>query len=481
VLARLLVVLAPPTAFVITGAALQALLPRPLERSIAARLGYAYLLGVAWIGLLAWSLGLLFGVPLGRTLFFGLVAAALLAGVAAVAARGGDLGGLAPRRRPGTGRRFRALLPAAALVVAASLALLADAAVSPVHDFDGRMTWGTQARYLRAAHGVLPAVLVDRRAYVLHPRYPILMPLAQVAAAELAETDLDGFAVRPLYVLFLPALAAILAPALLRLGGARSAGLVLTLTLSAPALLWNQEVGARGTYSDLPLAAFLGAGLLLLLDPRSRHDRWRGVAAGLLLAAAVGTKNEGMLLAPAVAVLTLGAALRPRAGARRARVSPAAAAGLAAVLVVGASILVAAWRLRIPNRNDEGYFEGFPLRALVSGFVARAPAAARTALLKSLDPSEWGGLFWVAPLLVVAGRRWMRRPEVLVALAVVGCQCALAASAYALVPNPGIVAVTWSRLMVQMLVPLAVVLTAATRAALAEARLRARPAPPVRV
>ena len=151
------------------------------------------------------------------------------------------------------------------------------------------------------------------------------------------------------------------------------------------------------------------------------------------------------------------------------------------MLVVGAAVLVAAWRLHVPNRNDEGYFEGFPLRALVSGFVARAPAAARTALVKCLDPREWGGLFWVAPLLVVAGRRWVRRPQVLVALAVLGCQCALAASAYALDPNRGIVAVTWSRLVVQMLVPLAVVLTAATRAALGEVRLRARPAPSVRI
>lgn len=454
--------LASVALFVFAGACLQAVLPRPLESSVLARLGFAFALGVVWTGLVAWALGFVFGAVIGRGLFLACILLAGLAALAAIAVRGGDLGGLKVEREVRLGRRSHGPLFAGALITVASIALLADAAVKPVHDFDGIMTWGTQARYLQAARSVLPPVLVDPETFVVHPRYPILMPLVQVATSELAGRDQEISAVRPCYVLFLPALVAVMVPALRRFGGGKSAALVLVLLFSAPALLWDIDVGPRGTYSDFPFAVFLGSGWLILIDPRTRRDPWRGMAAGLLLAGAVGTKTEGLLIVPLVIVLGFALGLGRGGKAGRSR-RPSASPWIAAGIALAASVLVLSWRLQIPNRYDEGYLEGFSSGAVVAGLVGRAPEIFCAVAWESLDPRQWGGVFWVSPILVAVGWRGLRRGATAASIVLLGGHGAVACSAYALAPDLGIIGVTWSRFVVQMIVPLAVVLTATAR------------------
>ncbi|MCM2270234.1 MAG: hypothetical protein NDJ75_09040, partial [Thermoanaerobaculia bacterium] len=397
-LAKLLPGLVAPLFFVVAGAGLLACAPRPLERSYVARLGWAYLLGMAWLTLSAWAAGFLFDVPVDRRLFAVSAATAVVAGLAAIVARR-ELGGWS-RGGDSTRRGRWAARLAAAVVAAAAVALLADASADPVADFDGRMTWGTAARYVQSDRSVLPEVLLDADAYVIHPRYPLTLPLAQVAASELAAAPLESFAVRPLYVLLLPALLAALWPTLVRAGGREAAALAVALVFLGPALLWNADGGPRGTYSDFPLAALLGAGVAALLHPAARRQPWRGPFAGLLLAAALGAKNEGLLLVPA-ALVAVAAAQRGRRG-RRALVGAAAVAAAAALLVV-------VWRAAIPNRNDEGYFEAFSARAVLAGLPERAPAVLAEMARVSFDPAQWGWTFWVLPALLVAGRRGLRR------------------------------------------------------------------------
>src|SRR5262249_35926317 len=135
------------------------------------------------------------------------------------------------------------------------------------------------------------------------------------------------------------------------------------------------EGGATTTYSDLPLACFYGAALVLLLSRRARPGD--GLAAGALLAAAVLTKNEGAPLAALAFVLgALAPGLgRPAAGrpprppprppsrppsrpptaprsAPRRRLRRLAMAAAPALLAVA---LLVSWRAGIPNREDEGY------------------------------------------------------------------------------------------------------------------------------
>lgn len=448
------------------GCGLQAMLPEPLEASRTARLGLAYLLGLAWIGLGGWALGFA-GVALGRTLWLVLALAPIVAGAAAVVFRRGA-GGLAAGTPPIRSIRWPTAI--AVLVLAGeSVALLAHTSAEPVTDFDGRMTWGTQARYLEASGSVLPDVLRDERAFVIHPRYPILLPLLQIAAVQLAGLTLEGFGVRPLYALFLPALAAALWPALRRAGGARGAAFATLLLFTAPLVWGEREAGPLGTYSDFPLAAFLGAGFAQLLHPRARREPWRGGCAGLLLAAAAGSKNEGLLLATAAIVLV---------GCLRRGASPRGRAALvraSAVLSV-ALVLIVAWRSRIPNRNDEGYFESFSISTLVTNLPDRFGAIAATTVERSLDRDAWGFLFWLLPPLLLLGRRGLARRDSRVALAFVAVEVGMAAFAYATVGDPAIMPVTWNRFVLQMSAPLALVLAATSSRLLVSASLGYRAA-----
>ena len=436
------------------GLSFQALLPRPLERGRAARLGLAFLLGCAWIGLALWSCDFLLGTGLGRGAVLVLIAIPAVAAAIAVAMRR-SAGGLGVKRE--TGARTRTWFGAvAALVISAqSVALLAHAAAEPVTDFDGRMTWGTQARYLAAADGVLPPVLLDARAFVIHPRYPILLPILQVASTGLAGDVLDSFAVRPLYALFLPAFAAALWPTLRRAGGARGAAVAALLLFAAPLVLRERDAGPLGTYSDFPLAAFLGAGFALLLHPRLRRESWRGWAAGLLLAAAAASKNEGMILA----VAALGAAwLVTR---RRGAIRGGAPWRPAVVLLLGL-ILIVAWRVGIPNRNDEGYFESFSVSTLLTNLPERAGPIVSKITALSLDRARWGWLWWLAPALFAAGAGGLRRRACRAAALLVAAEAGLVATAYSVVGDLYIVEVTWSRFLLQVAAPLAILLAAAS-------------------
>jgi hypothetical protein len=437
--------------YALGGLGLQALLPAPLERSLAARLGFAYLLGVAWVGLLAWACGFALGAPIGAPLALALVSVPVVAGAVALA-RSRALRGLAPRA---TGERSGArwLAAAAALVFAATLALVAHSAAEPVHDFDGRMTWGTQARYLLDARSVVPPALVDADAFVVHPRYPILMPLVQALTADLAGASLDGYVVRPIYALFYPALVAALAPALVRAGGCRAAAWTIATLFAAPIVRLEREAGPFGTYSDFPLASFFGAGIAVLMHPCARREPWRGAVAGLLLAAAAGTKNEGAILALA-APAALGW-IGGTGGPRRVLVSRL----LAAAAVVLALVGIVTWKGRIPLRNEEPFLESASPLELARGLAERGPAVAARAVRMAVEP-PWGFLFWIALPLAAAGWRGSRGRAPRAGLALVGCQLALAFAAYAVVSDVGIVSTTWNRFMIQASAPLALALAA---------------------
>jgi hypothetical protein len=251
-----------------------------------------------------------------------------------------------------------------------------------------------------------------------------------------------------------------------RAGGRRGGALAATLVFATPMLLWNKEGGANGTYSDLPLAAFLGAGLALLVHPRATGQPWRGGFAGLLLAAAVGTKNEGFGLAVAVVLAAVAVAWR---GRRLGAVRRAKAPLVATAVVAGALALVLGWRSEVPNRNDEAYFESISASAIVAGLRERAALVGSEIPGRTLDPANFGGLFWLAPLLLVVGRRRLRSPAALLSATAIVVELVQILAAYAVVKDLWIIGVTWTRFLVQLTVPLALLLAAASRGALAAA------------
>jgi hypothetical protein len=318
--------------FALAGAGLVQLLPGVRALPRGPRLAYAYLLGIAWTGGSLYALSHLFSVPLRRPAVLAVLAAPVLAGLFARWRRSGlPIVSLEGPARPRNALRTTAFVLGALI----SLGVLCEALVSPLRDWDGRMTWVTQARYVHAEGTVDARVLREADWYVTHPRYPLLLPLAQAVLAELFPLGEDGHAVyRPLYAFFFPAFL------LLVDGGARrwvrgsAAALAALSAALLPFVTFYPIGGAVSAYSDLPLACFYGGAFLLLLRARPRLSH--GIAAGLLLGAAVLAKNEGTPLALWVLLVAGLAVVRSR-GRRAPILAAAVPAALALALLVSPS------------------------------------------------------------------------------------------------------------------------------------------------
>ena len=440
--------------FLLPGLALVALLPALRSLPPGRRLAHAYLLGIAWLAGSLYVLSHELDVPLRRPAILVLAAVPVLAWLA-VRVRRGAKPSPEPRRR-WTGLQIAALVMAA-LVFSA---ILAEAITNPVRDWDGRMTWDTQARYLRAEGTVDPRVLRQSGWYITHPWYPVLMPVAQVAILELLRAGDDEHLFRAFYSFFFPVWLLIVYGSARRFTRRSTAALTALAAALLPVPGFYLDGGAPSTYSDLPLACFYGAGFLLLLKARPRLAE--GAAAGLLLAAAALTKNEGGALALWAMAVAFFVPFRPRRLARRWQPFALAAGILAAAL-----LFLVSWRSGIPDR-----FQSYERIISWSHFwpwvVQRIPLLLPRIWQELMD---WD-LFWSAALLVVlAGWRGLRRRAapalLLAALAPLG----IAWIAYSISLQPVLlVRTSLNRFLLQASVPLLVLFSFALDDLLRRAR-----------
>ncbi|HVT18620.1 MAG TPA: hypothetical protein VHQ90_20875 [Thermoanaerobaculia bacterium] len=448
------------------GSGLLQFVPGLRRLSALRRQGYAYLLGTAAVGGSLFAASHLLAIPLRRPAIWGaaLLPAAAGLGAALLRRRRGRDGGLrpagsggarAPRdgaRRPAIGWRWLAWTA----VAVACVGPLASALSAPLADWDGRMTWSAQAAYLRAEGTVDAEALRDARWYVVHPRYPPLLPLAQAAIQEAFGAGADEQLFRGAYVGFLAALLLVVYDGARRAAGAAAA----TATALAAALLPFLSYGPGGAtsaYSDLPLAAFYGGALVLLLAGRPRAAD--GLAGGFLLAGAVLSKNEGLPLA--LLALLLGA-LRLRAGGRRRRRDRSSPRlrwlGAALLPAVLALALLASWSAGIPNREDEGYLSSLHAGALLSGAVSRLPVIAEGIWRSTFRWDYWHGFWAVAVIVLLVGWRGLRGALSRRMMIAAAGPPAIAWAAYAVTTHQlsGLVLETWSRFLEHATLPLLV-------------------------
>ena len=442
------------------------------------RLGYGYLLGLVTVAGSLYVVSALFDVPLRRP--------AILATAAVVTALG-LFGSWRGRRE----RHRRARLPLPAFVLAlvgigVSAGVLADALVFPLRDWDGRMHWSAQARYIRYEGSVLPLAVVRGQWFINHPRYPVLMPVAQVAVLEATGAGEDELFFRSLYAALIPAFLLVLYDGARRWAGWLPAGLAAAAAAGVPFLTFFPDGGATSSYSDLPLGCFFGAALVLLL--RGRVLPSDGIAAGLLLGGAVLTKNEGTILAGfALLASVLVPALRlwreRRSGKKLAPASRSRLLLKGARTCAAASVMVAVlaffvwWRLQIPNRQDENYEEFVTAGHFFPDVITRIPEFAGPLLRQTfLTWDRWMGFWWIAlPLLlagwgVFRGRRSALSWPLLLGFA---APLLLAWGAYTVHWAPSyLVTVTWERFLVQASLPFFLLLALALREALDRSPLR---------
>lgn len=403
-------------------------------------------------------LGIAFDIRIRRGVVLAPVVILVVAGVLARALRRGS-----PRSSPPRPPRAGVLAARAAFGISSVIAagLFAEALTAQNVGWDGEMTWCVAARWVRAERSVTPRVLVDPRTSVSHPRYPLLMPLAQVTVQEAFALADDRRAIKPLYTAFFPALLLVFFDIARRHSGTCAAAFAAAAFASIPILAFTNSGGADGTYSDVPLGAFFGGGVLLLLG-RARLSE--GVGAALLLGAGVLTKNEGLpfALAALSAAGFLAVVARPTERRRRCAVAAVAAAG-----VLAAAIALSAWRARIPQRFDEDYIgrlEKVSLPAEVRSRLPMMPAA----LMEEMTNREYLAGFGLACAVIFsAGAGGLRRRIVLPILVALLLCFGAYLLAILLSPWGGVeqLHTTWDRLLIQLSLPLGVLLALALRSA----------------
>src|SRR6185369_16613083 len=422
----------------------------PSLRSLAGlqRWGYSYLLGVAWICGSLYVFSHLLNTGLGLPAVFGALVPLL---VAAFARTGKPLRRAA---RSGLVRQIRERplsvgVPcclAFALGILVSAALLEDALGFPASDWDGRMTWSMQARWIWDEGTVDPSVLREKQWFVSHPQYPLLMPLAQVVALDVFGSADDDRAARPVYAVFFPALLVILYAQARRWLGRRTAFWVVLVVANIPLLAFEGEGGALSSYSNLPLACFYGAAIFLLL---ARPGLPEGLAAGLLLAAAVLVKNEGLPLA--LAAVCIGAWTALINFRRHRRISAAVAAAAVVAAAIG---FLHSWQSHIPNRQDESYLSNLSVRRAAADLIPHARIAAPLALERMLSRDRWAFFWPLALALGALGFQGLRRPPAARLAAAVAAPMAVGLLAYVAHADPAeLVPVTWDRLLLHAVLP----------------------------
>lgn len=456
----LLASLAGVALFAIPGIALTSFFPGLRTVPWSRRPGYGYLLGVVCVSGTLYMLSALFEAPVRRPAIFGVVAALTVAGgVKALLVRRA-----APLRKPKRSRVRLAVAAAAFLIGAGvSAGLLAEAIAEPLRDWDGRMHWAAQARYIRYEGSVLPLAVTRGQWFINHPRYPVLLPLAQAVVLEATHARQDEFPFRTLYAAFFPALLMLLYDGARRWAGWLPAAVTVATACGLRFLTYFVDGGAMGAYSDLPLGCFCGAALILLLrgrpGPVTAAD---GMAAGLFLGAAVLTKNEGTILAAAVLLAAALPLLRLRRETRREPRRRLLLKG--ARLCAAASIYLATlafflfWRSGIPNRQDENYEEIVELGSLAQEAVTRLPLLASRVLDKTfLTWDHWVGFWWIFVVVLIAGRGVLRgrRAALTRSLALVALTpLCVGWGAYSAIHGPEwMIDVTWERFLVQGIVP----------------------------
>jgi hypothetical protein len=358
--------------FTLTGHATAWLLRVPLPDTRAARLALKFLLGAGMQGTFLYALGVLH-VPLNGFAFSTLPVVAGLVGGWRLA-----VGGKGQLTTTQTANRQ---LPTANQIVnhiaffAPLFALLLATTILPIRDYDGRVTWLPKARAIALEHAIDGPFFHGERGLNLHNRYPLLIPL-DVASVMALSGDTRNETGRWLY-LFIALSALIVMRDFLRASFGATGAWVSAAVVWLP-LLTTIEGGALAAYNDFAIAAFIGIAVLSLIDGDAR-------VAGLFVAFAIMTKNEGAALAVAVlmaAVLT-----------RRFRWTMLVPIAIAEALVVIARRLV-------PAAYDEQY------EVLVTALphsMRRVPDALFAIVRQASDVRQWGLFWFVVALSVIAG------------------------------------------------------------------------------
>ena len=359
-------------------------------------LSLAYGLGLGGLTLVLFLLSWL-GVPLGRGLSLGLGV-----GVGGLLLAAWRLRPTEPRvgvPPPGGAGRWSGL--ELLLVLALVLFFLSQAyyaVTTPLSAMDAMGFWGYSAKAIFLDGTVRSPAIVDPLREHPHPRYPLLVPLAQ-DWVHLVRGRYDDRTVKLLFVGFYLSLVGVAFAAARRWWGLR-VGLVTAVLVAGVPALRADGYGAAFALADIPLAALLVSALwcwLRWMEARRGRDL---LLASIFFGLAAWTKNEG-LAALALFTVLAGTEMMTRGRLR----GPALAALAAGWLLIAPWLLV---RAGLPV-GDENY----PAHLRPSVFVAQAgrlPTIGWAWVRELAEVSRWSILWLLAAVAGLVAVRERMRP-----------------------------------------------------------------------
>lgn len=359
--------------FTLTGAAIVTLWQLRLPPTRPGQLAYLFLAGVASVGLVLHVM-LMAGVPIVRWTILAIAVVAIATVV------------LLRRRVPADPAPFVHSRFATALLAVPILVIVAAAAVLPIRDYDGRVTWLPKARAIAHAGGVAAPYFAGAGGLNLHNTYPMLLPL-DTASLMILTGDDSNEAARFVYAGIAVAALLVLRDFLAALFPQSAAWLVAAVAW-LPAFV-RIEGGALAAYNDIALMAF---GAVVVTQLLREEPDLRGIA--LFLAAMLLTKNEGVAVTLAI-LLAVVLLRRPALRARWIRL---------VLPLAGAAAMLTWWRSRVPPAYDERYDL---LISDLPNLAHRLPSAIAEIAKHAVATGVWG-VFWPAvlvSLIVVALRR----------------------------------------------------------------------------
>ncbi|MCA1733849.1 MAG: hypothetical protein LC732_09625, partial [Acidobacteria bacterium] len=363
--------------FPLLGAGFGRLARIAFPRDPLARWANAWLTGLAANGIILFALGLI-GVPLGIPALAVIGSLSVLLAIAVVVPR--------EETRP------RWPLVPSVLMFAPLAAILLNAAIVPVTDYDGRAFWVLKGKAIAHERAIDGPFFQGKTSRNLHSEYPLLVPLGE-ASVFILGGDLDDRHVRPLFALVAVTFLFAFRYRLAETCGPPRAAWIAAALAWMPQLVSIPDGSAISAYADVPFAAFFGMaaeGAARREGPRRDLPLW--------LAALVLTKSEGV--AAAVAIL-LALVL-----ARFLRRLPWSVLAAPAASAAAAAALLAIWRARIPLEFDESYAAMLPT---LPQRLDRVPAATFELFRRGLSFDAWG-FFWIvaiaATALALTGDRW---------------------------------------------------------------------------
>lgn len=292
---------------------------------------------------------------------------------------------------------------------------------TPQHLWDERASFAIKGIVLWEDKSIDSRDLADPNFVQFHPRYPLLIPLAEQHIYALLGAVDDRLAKIIFPELYL-GMVLMMAGALSRRITQASAWLFALLLATIPALVpW--EYGFACGQADAPMACYHGASVLYLWDAWDRATRedlsnWLPPAllAGLCGALAAFTKDEGIafLLADAVAV----ALVLPISARRFAVVK------LCLTVFGTAAMVLVPWFLHrrgLPLTTEANYFGRVSLAKILEKQANLQWQIQHLASRMFWEFSSWGLQWWLAVVSVVTmPRRLANRSQLIPLLDIVG-------------------------------------------------------------